>query len=333
MSKLPETPKVLVADMDPATSGPIERMVSEAGFPVLIAADGAGAVRALVGHRPQIVILGKMPEADRPALRDAIATLKDTHFTHVIMMTAHSPRSRLMAAWEVGVDEFLGKPVTEHELLARLRSGVRALDLQRAIERCYRKGLFNWRRSRVHTSLTEMSNTDEQTGLRDLRYGLERLDEVWSLAARHNHDVSIAIVDVDDFKKINDTCGPEAGDAVLQQVGAALGRAVRGLDVACRVGGQEFLLVFPDEKAQEILPALDRCRRGVEACIKPAPDVNVTISAGVAERAPGMQELTDLLRAADGALFDAKAQGKNQIVVAAPGLMPMSPKPAREHAA
>jgi two-component system cell cycle response regulator len=299
---------------------------------VLIAADGAGAVRALVGHRPQIVILGKMPEADRPALRDAIATLKDTHFTHVIMLTAHSPRSRLMAAWEVGVDEFLGKPVREHELLARLRAGVRALDLHKAIERCYRKGLFNWRRSRVHASLTEMSNTDEQTGLRDLRYGLERLDEVWLLATRHDHDLSIAIVDVDDFKRLNDTYGPDAGDSVLQQVGAALGRAVRELDVACRVGGQEFLLVFPDERSTDILPALDRCRRGVEACIKPAPDCHVTISAGVAQRTSGMSDLPDLLRAADGALFDAKAQGKNQIVVAATP-MTVSPQPAKGNAA
>jgi diguanylate cyclase (GGDEF)-like protein len=332
MSKLPETPKVLVADIDAATSGQIERMVSEAGFPVLIAADGAGAVRALVGHRPQIVILGKMPEADRPAIRDAIATLKDTHFTHVILLTAHSPRSRLMAAWEVGVDEFLSKPVKEYELLARLRSGVRALDLHKAIERCYRKGLFNWRRSRVHSSLTEMSNTDEQTGLRDLRYGLERLDEVWSLAQRHDHDLAVAIVDVDDFKKLNDTHGPEAGEAVLSQVGAALGRAVRELDVACRVGGQEFLLVFPDERSNDVLPALDRCRRGVEACVKPAPDVKVTISAGVAERTRGMRSLPDLLRAADTALFEAKAQGKNQIVVAEGG-HPVSPTPARENAA
>jgi diguanylate cyclase (GGDEF)-like protein len=119
---------------------------------------------------------------------------------------------------------------------------------------------------------------------------------------------------------------------VLAQVGAALGRAVRELDVACRVGGQEFLLVFPDERAKDILPALDRCRRGVEACIKPAPEASVTISAGVAERTRGMRDLPDLLRAADGALFEAKAQGKNQIVVAE-AMTPVSPKPARENAA
>ena len=333
MSKLPETPKVLVADIDPATSGEVERMVVAAGFPVVVAADGPSAVRALAQHRPQVVILGRMPEADRPALRKAINDLKASHFTHVIMMTAHSPRSRMMAAWEVGVDAFLGKPITEFELLARLRAGVRALDLDGAIDRCARKGLFNWRRSRVHNSLTQMMNTDELTGLSNLRHGLERLDEVWTLAQRHNHDLAVAFVDVDDFKRLNETHGPDAGDLVIQQVGAAMARSVRELDVACRVGGQEFLLIFPDERAKDILPALDRGRRGVEACIKPATDVGVTISAGVAERTFAMKSLSDLLRAADAALFEAKSAGKNQIVVASPGAMPVSPKSNRENAA
>lgn len=330
-SNVTDNPRVLVADIDPATSGLVERQVSAAGFPVLIAADGQSACRALVQHRPPIVILGKLPEADRPALREAIYALKATDFAHVIMMTAHATRSRLVAAWEVGVDEFLGRPFTEHELLARLRTAVRSLDLEAEIRRCARKGLFSWRRSRVHTRLCEMAQTDELTGLANLACGLERIDEVWSLAQRHGHDLTVAIVDVDDFKRINETCGPDIGDAVLQQVGAALGRSVRDTDLACRVGGQEFLLIFPDEPAAAILPALERCRRGVEACIHPTPEAPVTISAGIAERRSSMTTLADLLRAADGALFSAKAAGKNQIVVASAG--PTSAKSGRENAA
>lgn len=333
MNHLPPTPKVLIADIDSETNAVVERLVSEAGFSVLIAADGPSAARALVQHRPQIVILGNMPESDRPALGDAIAAVRATHFTHVVMLTSHAPRSHLVAAWELGVDSFLGKPVIQYELLARLRSAVRALDLHIEIDRCARKGLFNWRRSRVHARLTEMAHTDELTGLSNLLYGLDRLDEIWSLAQRHNHDLAIAIVDVDDFKRLNDAVGPDEADKVLQQVGAALARGVRDTDVACRVGGQEFLLIFPDEKAEEILPALDRCRRGVEACVKPSPDLNVTISVGVAQRTFNMKALADLMRATDGALFEAKAAGKNQIVVAAPGMMPKAPAAGRENAA
>ena len=334
-NKPSETPKVLVADADPQTAARVERQVSEAGFPVIIAVDGPGACRALLQHRPPIVFLGHMPADDRPALRDAIGALKQTAFTHVTMLTAHAPRSRLIAAWEVGVDEFLTKSFSNHELLARLRTAVRAIDLDAEMRRNARQGLSSWRRSRVQSRLAEMAQADELTGLANLRYGLERLDEIWSLAARHEHDLSIAIVDVDDFKALNDTYGPEVGDVVLQQVGGALGRGVRDTDIACRVGGQEFLLIFPDETAAEILPALDRCRRGVEACIHPLPDLRVTISAGVAERGRGTVELSEFLRAADGALFEAKAAGKNQIVVAPTAEAPQTPgtRAGREHAA
>ena len=165
--------------------------------------------------------------------------------------------------------------------------------------------------------LEELSVKDELTKLHNRRYGLERLKDEIERARRLNQDLSLLILDVDDFKDYNDAYGHPEGDRVLVQLARAIEKGVRESDVSCRYGGEEFLIILPGAGASNAHTVAEKIRKRFAATVfKPRSEtvVSKTVSLGVAQLKPKEAE-EDLIRRADEALYMAKSSGKNQTCV------------------
>jgi diguanylate cyclase (GGDEF)-like protein len=178
----------------------------------------------------------------------------------------------------------------------------------------------------AESRIREMAMTDDLTGLRNRRHILQRLREELARASRNGRALTVAIFDVDHFKRVNDEHGHDAGDEVLRAVGAMATRALRSSDLIARYGGEEFLLVLPETAGPGAAVIAERVRAGVEAMRVDhgGEALAVTISFGLAifdPTAPKGESGETLIKRADAALYRAKAGGRNQLVWA-PGDAP-----------
>lgn len=172
--------------------------------------------------------------------------------------------------------------------------------------------------ARANMELERMARMDDQTGLSNRRYVMERLDEELRRAQRHGTPLSVMLLDLDHFKSVNDTYGHLAGDAVLQQTARVIQAAMRASDVKGRFGGEEFVTIMPQTGLDGAALFAERLRIAIGAQIHRDLDVDfrVTCSIGVAAFGPGAASLSDLLRQADRALYEAKRLGRDRICVA-----------------
>ncbi len=179
--------------------------------------------------------------------------------------------------------------------------------------------------SRLYAKTRELSVRDELTGLYNRRHFLHVLQLEWKRASRFHHPLSLLMVDVDHFKKYNDTHGHKEGDRVLKQMGGLLIKTLREVDTLARFGGEEFVVLLPDTDRNGALAVGEKLRRIVASEQFTLTDQNpipVTISVGVANYPDDVQELEDLIDHTDLALYDAKDQGRNRVVA-----YPARPKP------
>lgn len=162
-----------------------------------------------------------------------------------------------------------------------------------------------------------LATTDPMTNLFNFRYLCNSMDKEISKSRRYNRKLSVAILDLDDFKSINDNYGHQAGDELLRAVGEVLTGGVRDADMVARYGGEEFSVVFPETGKADALRVVEKLRRGIaEISLADYADVRVTASIGVASFPEDGADKTDLLLSADKALYRAKAAGKNRSVAA-----------------
>jgi diguanylate cyclase (GGDEF)-like protein len=263
--------------------------------------NGTDAIAALVAaDGPRLAVLDwMMPGADGLAVCRAVRE-RTAPYAYLILLTARDRREDLMAGLAAEADDFLTKPLDIVELQARLRSGERVLRLQ--------EGLLA-----AQEALQRRATHDDLTGLWNRGMILDRLAQELSRARREGTSVGVAMADLDHFKQINDTYGHAAGDDILRAVADALRGCVRGTDVVCRVGGEEFLVILPSQTAQEAEVCGHRCRQAVadRRVDVGGIEMGVTVSVGAATRRAGIGQCADLLKEADDALYVAKQSGRN----------------------
>ena len=276
------------------------------GFKVSVATTGARARKILEGRdAPRLVLLDWMlPDIDGIQLcRDLRNRGANEPYVYVVMVTAREKKNDLLRAMEAGADDYLVKPVDSIELKARLLAGRRIVDLH---EQLLLAGEF-LRFAATHDPLTGLWNRGEILSF--LRRELVRAD-------RERRPLAIVIVDVDHFKKLNDTFGHLAGDSVLKEIGKRLQSGVRVYDGIGRYGGEEFLLVLP---GCDLKPAAGRAE-SLRSLVSDRPitvsstEVTVTVSLGVTVTlcsSDGNPE--EVLQRADAALYEAKAKGRNRV--------------------
>jgi diguanylate cyclase (GGDEF)-like protein len=311
---------ILAVDDDRATLLVLEHLLRGLGHTVYTAQDGRTALARAISLHPQIIISDWiMPGLDGLALCRALRQTEEGQQMYFIVLSALEQDDQLIEAFEAGVDDYLTKPFVPRVLAARLRAGLRVIRLQEDARRDsenLRK--FAAELAIANRRLQQAALTDPLTGLPNRRYAMERLDQEWAAAARSARPLCCMVLDLDRFKQVNDTHGHDIGDLVLRQVATVLRREARTEDGVCRIGGEEFLLICAAtplaaaaQLAERLRQAIAQTRfsNGAVACA-------MTLSVGVALRTPEMQRADELFKAADSALYAAKAAGRNRVVAA-----------------
>jgi two-component system cell cycle response regulator len=211
----------------------------------------------------------------------------------------------VIRALELGVNDYLVRPLDPNELVARSVTQIR------------RKRYSDFLRSSL-TQSVEFAITDALTGLNNRRYLDTHLNTLVERSIKRDRPLSVLITDIDHFKAINDVDGHEGGDDILSDFARRVRGAVRGADLACRYGGEEFVVIMPDTTLDVAAQVAERLRDAVAAApfqdLPPAANVPVTTSVGIAALEPNGEDVASLLRRADQALYRAKSSGRNRVV-------------------
>jgi two-component system, cell cycle response regulator len=294
---LPADSKVLLVDDDPAMLRILSKWLEKAGYPVRTATDGHQALALIEADRPDILITDwEMPRMDGLELCRRVRQMRLPHYLYILFLTVKSTSESVVAGLEVGADDFLTKPVDQAELLARMRAGMRVLDLEHR--------------------LSLLARTDPLTGLMTQRSFYELLEKEWQRSKRYQLPLSCVMIDLDFFKRINDTHGHPAGDAVLKAVADLLTAGSRSCDSVCRHGGEEFCAMLPETNEAAAAFWAERLRRQLGALVVPiaGKELRITGSFGVAQQRDDMQLPESLVDQADQALLCAKHSGRDRVV-------------------
>ena len=312
--------RILVADDSAVPRMILEATLRSLGHETASAVDGDEAWTRYLTFRPEVVISDwLMPGMDGIELCGRIRAEQADRYTYFVLLTAMTEVEHVVTAMAAGADDFMVKPLEQTSLEATLIGARRVTDLHVAL-REQRASL-----ERLNSLLYDDARRDSLTSLGNRLRLSEDLATSVARAERSGHAFSIALLDIDHFKTYNDTLGHPAGDVALRSVAQAMAGSVGGTDMVYRYGGEEFLILLPEQSALAANVAIERVRRTVEALGIPhagkAGANVVTISGGVAElnRAEPMT-VNDWLRQADTALYAAKSSGRNRVTVFDPAI-------------
>src|SRR4029078_8566139 len=286
---------ILVVDDNPDKLGLIEAALSLAGYNVTTATDGDEALAAIESYQPDLVITDvMMPRMNGYELAQRIRANPLTKFIPVIIQTAAGRRSEdLRRANEVGALCYITDPTDLDLLLARTRT---LLEFKAYLDVC-----------------EEAAFTDHLTGLANRRRFERQLEREVGRTERFGHPFSLLMIDIDNFKNLNDSFGHDAGDDAIRRIGKVLREGTRGIDLAARVGGEEFAVLLVETSKTAGIEVAERLRIAIKALEIPTAGT-ITASFGVAECPSCAQTALDIINAADRLLYEAKGNGRNRVV-------------------
>ena len=301
--------RVLVADDDSGARLVAKTVVEELGHECMEAANGGEAWDMFTQYQPQVLVTDRMmpPGLDGLQLCRAVRDSEQNIYTYIVLLTSMARTDEILAGIDAGADDYVIKPLDPFTLHSRLLVAQRVTSLHLEL-------------GRYRAELAKQAQTDPLTTLNNRLKLTEDLDRVHRRSVRYGRDYSLALCDIDSFKHYNDTYGHQAGDRALQAVAAVLAASGRQGEGVYRYGGEEFLLVLPEQAAQAAAAALERFRATVQAlgiAHSTSPAGVLTISVGISSFVPGCEtDIEELLRQADIALYEAKAAGRNRVTVA-----------------
>lgn len=253
-----------------------------------------------------------MPDLDGFSVVQALKADPDVHHIPVIMMTARSELASRVQGLDLGAHDYVSKPFETAELVARIRAALRVKQLQDALMHANRK-------------LEQLATSDPLTELPNRRTFDEQFFLAIERSRRSGEPVSVMMIDLDDFKRINDERGHQAGDEALRQIGRVLGGRQRKTDLVTRCGGDEFVWVLPGAAAKSAVELAAWLHRAVEDAPVPVDGgtIELTVSVGITTFSPsehGVVGANTVLETADQALREAKTTGRNRVMYRELGL-------------
>ena len=293
--------RILIADDEPTTLLLLGSALKEWGYEVVTVRDGNAAwdVLRLADSPPLAVLDWMMPGLSGIELCRKVREASEAPFVYLVLLTGKAKTQDIVQGMESGADDYLSKPFDKQELKVRLRAGQRIVDLHEAL--------------RIHATC------DALTGIWNRRMILEILGRECARAAREGTAVGVIIADLDHFKRINDTIGHLAGDAVLLEASRRMSSVLRAYDAIGRYGGEEFLVVLPGCGQASTVAVAERMRqviKGTEVATLMG-EVHITVSLGAVIDEGRSSDADELIKTADAALYRAKRQGRNRVEVAA----------------
>ncbi len=294
--------RVLIADDERVSRKILEDSLSKWGYEVLVTRDGNEAWEVLQrDDAPNLVVLDwVMPGMDGIDVCKNVRARTTRNYVYIILLTAKSGREDIIKGLDAGADDYIVKPFNPEELKYRIKIGQRIIELEQRILR--------------------LASTDYLTGLLNRRAFIERLNVEVNRIKRSQEKLSLIILDIDHFKKVNDYFGHQAGDLVLQEVSRSISRACRPYDYIGRYGGEEFIVCLPEANGEESAQVAERIRQTIASQKILIPElmkyVSITASFGVAElKLDHNENLDALINRADGGLYKAKEEGRNRVVI------------------
>jgi two-component system, cell cycle response regulator len=294
---------VLVAEDDPMFRKILQNWLQSWDYKVIVATDGTEAWSILQQERPPdlLILDWVMPGIDGMELCRRIRERQSPSYQYILVVTANDARQDVVRGLEAGADDYLTKPFDKGELRARLRVGTRILTLQEDL-------------IRAREDLRFQATHDVLTGIWNRRAVLDLLHREIERAARFHASTGVLMLDLDHFKKINDTYGHLTGDAVLKETAQRITQVVRSYDFVGRYGGEEFLVLLPGCNKEQAEHSGERIRLAATATpvFAAGSEIPVTISIGATATIGGPE--TEVLAIADAALYQAKSAGRNRTV-------------------
>jgi len=296
---------VLLVDDRPTSHERLAPLLSQE-HAVDVETDPAEALfRAADGDYDLLIVSLDLDNFDGLRLCSQARSLERTRHVPILAIADPAHNARLLRGLEIGVNDYLLRPVDSNELLARARTQIR--------KRRYTDHL----RDNVQNSI-EMAITDALTGLHNRRYMESHLTTLAEQASAHGKPLALMLLDIDYFKSINDRFGHDAGDDVLREFATRVRKSIRGIDLACRYGGEEFVVVMPETDLHVASLVAERLRRSIAgepfAVSKGTRRIEVTISIGLTTLEHNGESVADVLKRADNALYRAKHEGRNGVV-------------------
>ncbi|NJC42671.1 two-component system cell cycle response regulator [Brevundimonas alba] len=298
--------RVLIVDDNELQSGKMMTHLAGEHRPV-VETDPAAALIAARGPVDLMIINVSSSGFDGLRFVAQVRSSEASRRTPILAVVDPADRPRLLKALELGVNDILPRPVDPEELMARARTQIK------------RKRYADFLKEKLDYSL-EMAVTDALTGLHNRRYMAGQLQAMVGRAAQGGDPVAVLVMDIDHFKSVNDSFGHDAGDEVLREFAVRLATNVRAIDLPCRLGGEEFVVVMPGAALEDAARVADRIRRDIEA--QPFPimggseGLTITVSIGVAASVAG-DTPEALLKRGDEGVYEAKAHGRNQVIARA----------------
>ncbi len=295
---------MLVEDHNRSAQRVVETLQGEQSVEVV--SDPQEALLMLPDMELDLLIVSlNLDGADGLRLCSQVRTLERTRHLPILILVEPGDDQRLLRGLDIGVNDYVLRPIERNELLARVRTQVK------------RKRYTDTLKHKLVESV-EMALTDPLTGLHNRRYMESHLKTLVDEASQRGKPLSLLIIDIDYFKSVNDTYGHDAGDEVLKAFAARIRRNTRGIDLACRLGGEEFVVVMPETDMAKAYMVGERLRQSVAGRPFSVPGyekpLEVTASVGVATFERVDDTCDTILKRADQALYSAKQNGRNRVV-------------------
>lgn len=274
------------------------------------AEDGLEGFKMLLASPVDVILCDlEMPRIDGFKFLSMLKARADLQNIPVIILTGLNDRERKIKGLQLGANDYITKPFDDEEMAGRVRVHLKLKKLQDELKRS-------------NELLLELSNTDHLTGLFNRRYLMEALDKEIHRSIRKGGDMSLIMLDIDHFKRVNDEFGHLQGDTALQMVALHLQKELRSYDCAARYGGEEFVAILPDSSLTEALSVAERIRIAIQnTSFSSTPaTLRLTASLGVASFSHKQPPTVDgFIKLADDALYRAKANGRNRVEFHDPG--------------
>jgi len=296
--------QILIVDDRASSADRLVAALSDEHTVEVEANPGEALFHAAEGHYDLLIVSLALDGYDALRLCSQVRSLERTRNIPILALCDSDDHARMIRGLEIGVNDYLMRPIDKNELHARARTQIR------------KKRYTDRLRDNVQQSI-EMAITDALTSLYNRRYMESHLGALVDQASARGKSLTALMLDIDYFKAVNDTHGHDAGDDVLREFATRIKKSIRGIDMACRLGGEEFVIIMPETDVAVAAIVAERLRRCVAsepfAVANGATQLEVTISIGIATLDAG-DSAASILKRADQALYRAKRDGRNRVV-------------------
>jgi two-component system cell cycle response regulator len=297
-------PRLLIVEDSPVDAKLIKSLLNSLACSTMSVHSGEEALSICNNHKIDIMILDLLlPGLDGYEVVKQIKENSLTQSTQIIVVTSLQDIQSKIKGFDFGADDFLVKPINFNEFRARVNSLIK--------KKAYHDKLMSSFEVAVQAAIT-----DKLTGLYNNGYLQHYLKDEVKRADRQHHPVSLLMLDIDDFKLVNDRHGHLAGDNLLREIATKLGDSIREVDVLARFGGDEFAIILPYAQKEYATAVAERIRLSVEnftVAVNDQTSLTTSLSIGVAEYEPGVDAAKNVIQKADQALYKAKSTGKNKV--------------------